>query len=56
MWPWTWKSRLFILSEVNDEGNKVKAEDNIDIFTYENFHVYFAANVDGLFITILSVI
>jgi hypothetical protein len=55
-WPWTRKSRLSILPEVDDKGNKVKAKDNIDIFTYENFRARFAADVDGLFITVLSVI
>jgi hypothetical protein len=55
-WPRTRKSRLFILPEVDDKGNKVKAEDNTDIFTRENFRACFAANADGLFITILSVI
>jgi hypothetical protein len=55
-WPQTRKSRLSILPKINDKGNKVKAEDNTDIFTYKNFHARFAANTDGLFITILGVI
>jgi hypothetical protein len=55
MWPWTGKSRLSILPEV-DEGNEVEAEDNTDIFTCENFRACFAADVDGLFATVLSVI
>jgi hypothetical protein len=54
MWPRTWKSRLSILPEVDDKGNKV--EDNTDIFTRENFHARFAADADGLFITVLGVI
>ena len=55
-WPRTRKSRLSILPEVDDEGNKVEAEDNIVIFTRENFCACFAADVDSLFITILGVI
>jgi hypothetical protein len=54
MWPRTRKSRLSILPEVNNKGNKV--EDNIDIFTCENFCARFAANADGLFTTVLGVI
>ena len=53
-WPRTRKSRLSILPEVDNEGNKV--EDNIDIFTRKNFRARFAANTDGLFATILGVI
>jgi hypothetical protein len=49
------KSRLSILPEVDEEGNKVK-EDNSDIFTRENFRARFIADVDGLFATILSII
>jgi hypothetical protein len=56
-WPRTRKSRLSILPKVNNnKGNKVKAKDNTNIFTYKNFRAYFAANVDGLFITILGII
>jgi hypothetical protein len=54
-WPRTRKSRLSILSEVNDKGNKAK-EDNSNIFTYKNFRAHFAANANGLFTTVLSVI
>jgi hypothetical protein len=54
-WPRTRKSRLSILPEVDDEGNEAK-EDNSDIFTRENFRARFAANADGLFITVLSII
>jgi hypothetical protein len=54
MWPRTRKSRLSILPEVDNKGNKV--EDNIDIFTRENFYACFAANIDGLFTTVLGVI
>jgi hypothetical protein len=53
-WPRTRKSRLSILSEVNNKGNEVK--DNTNIFTRKNFHTRFAANVDGLFATILGII
>jgi hypothetical protein len=53
-WPRTRKSRLSILPEVNNEGNKV--EDNTDIFTRENFRARFAANADGLFATVLGII
>jgi hypothetical protein len=55
-WPRTRKSRLSILPEVNNEGNKVEVEDNTDIFTCENFRARFAADVDGLFTTVLGVI
>jgi hypothetical protein len=55
-WPRTRKSRLSILPEVDDKGNEVEAKDNTNIFTRENFRVRFAANVDGLFTTILSII
>ena len=55
-WPRTRKSRLSILPEVDNKGNKVKAEDNTDIFTRENFRTRFAANADGLFTTVLGVI
>jgi hypothetical protein len=55
-WPRTRKSRLSILPEVDDEGNEVEAEDNTDIFTRENFCARFAADVDGLFATVLGVI
>jgi hypothetical protein len=55
-WPRTRKSRLSILPEVNDEGNKVEAEDNTDIFTRENFRARFAADADDLFATVLSII
>jgi hypothetical protein len=54
MWPRTQKSRLSILSEVNNKENKVK--DNTDIFTCENFYAYFATNADSLFTTVLSII
>jgi acyl-CoA reductase-like NAD-dependent aldehyde dehydrogenase len=54
-WPRTQKSRLSILPKVNNEGNEAK-EDNSDIFTRENFRARFAANADGLFTTILSII
>jgi hypothetical protein len=54
MWPRTRKSRLSILPEVDNEGNKVK--DNTDIFTRKNFHACFAADVDGLFTTVLGII
>ena len=53
-WPRTRKSRLSILPEVDDEGNEV--EDNTDIFTRENFRARFAADTDGLFVTVLGVI
>ena len=56
MWPRTRKSRLSILPKVNNKGNKVEAKDNIDIFTRKNFRARFAADADGLFTTILSVI
>jgi hypothetical protein len=55
-WPRTRKSRLSILPEVDDEGNEVEAKDNTNIFTRENFRARFAADADGLFTTILSVI
>jgi hypothetical protein len=55
-WPRTRKSRLSILPKVNNKGNKVKAKDNTDIFTHKNFRAHFAANADGLFTTILSII
>jgi hypothetical protein len=54
-WPRTRKSRLSILPEVDDKGNKAK-EDNSDIFTHENFRARFAADADGLFATILGII
>jgi hypothetical protein len=56
MWPRTRKSRLSILPEVNNKGNKVKTENNSDIFIYKNFYARFIANVDDLFTTILSVV
>jgi hypothetical protein len=56
MWPRTRKSRLSILPKVDDEENKVKAEDNTDIFTHENFYARFVANANGPFATILSII
>ena len=55
MWPWTQKSRLSILLEVDDKENKAK-EDNSDIFTRKNFRAHFIANADSLFIIILSII
>jgi hypothetical protein len=55
-WPRTRKSRLSILPKVNDEGNKVEAKDNTDIFTRKNFRARFAADADDLFATVLSVI
>jgi hypothetical protein len=54
-WPRTRKSRLSILPEVNNKGNKTK-EDNSNIFTRENFYARFTANADGLFTTVLSII
>jgi hypothetical protein len=55
-WPRTRKSRLSILPEVDDKGNEVEAKDNTNIFTHENFRARFAADVDGLFATILGII
>jgi hypothetical protein len=55
-WPRTQKSRLSILPEVDDKGNKVEAKNNTDIFTRKNFHTRFVVNADSLFIIILSVI
>jgi hypothetical protein len=55
-WPRTRKSRLSILPEVDNKGNKVEVEDNTDIFTRENFRARFTADADGLFATVLGVI
>jgi hypothetical protein len=55
-WPRTRKSRLSILPEVDNKGNKVETKNNSDIFTHENFRARFAANTDDLFTTVLSVV